>query len=325
MFTFSYSYCDHLNYILDLARAVSVTVNNNVLMLPQSIGTGYIKAVELANGLQVLINECVLTEDVSFTRQPVAHSSYTLRFDEVKNLKQLTLQIDEEKLNDEPMFYSGAFLTNSLTEIAYTANAGTEDRCINIYFTAQWLEENAGIKATDPIFNAYFSLKTASLNYEVLNLEYRQLMEEIFEIEESHPMQNVMLRNRVMLLLETFFRSLYKKINGDKIISVSENSIKRVMQVESLLVSNLAVPAPTIPQLARIAMMSETKLKNVFKAVYGHNIYSYYQKYRMLKARQMLRSKKVSVKETGIALGFKNLSNFTIAYKKEFNILPSEM
>ncbi len=294
-------------------------------MLPPSIGSGYIKAAELANGLQVLINECVLTEDVSFIRQPLVHNSYTLRFDEVKNLKQLTLQIDEEQLNDEPMFYSGAFLTNSLTELSYKATAKTEDRCINIYFTADWLEENVGIKTTDPVFDAYFSLKTASLNYEVLNLEYRQLMEELFEIEESHPMQKVMLRNRVMLLLEIFFRSLYKKINGDKTVLVSENSVKRVMQVESILVSNLAVPAPTIPQLARIAMMSETKLKNVFKAVYGHNIYSYYQKNRMLKARQMLRSKKMSVKETGMALGFKNLSNFTIAYKKEFNILPSEI
>jgi AraC-like DNA-binding protein len=44
----------------------------------------------------------------------------------------------------------------------------------------------------------------------------------------------------------------------------------------------------------------------------------------MLRARQLLRSKKYSVKEIGVALGFKNLSNFTIAYKKEFNVLPSE-
>jgi len=98
-----------------------------------------------------------------------------------------------------------------------------------------------------------------------------------------------------------------------------------MMKVESILVSNLSVPPPTIPVLARTAMMSETKLKNLFKTVYGLSLYEYYQKNRMLKARQLLRSKKYSVKETGIALGFKNLSNFTIAYKKEFKSLPSEI
>jgi AraC-like DNA-binding protein len=324
LFTFSYLYCDHVTYLNKIASAAGVSLQNNLIFLPPAIGSGYIKVIELANGLQVLINECTLNQNVSFIRQPLPHQSYTLRFDEVKNLKQLTLQIDEEKISDEPMFYSGAFLSNSLTDLAYTATAGTEDRCINIYFTAQWLEENTGIKATDTVFNNYFSLKTASLNYEVLNLDYRQLMEEIFEIESTHPMQKVIVRNRVMLLLETFFRNIYRKMSGENVMTVSEVSVKRVMQVESILVSNLKVPAPTIPELARVAMMSETKLKNVFKAVYGHNIYTYYQKNRMLKARQMLRTKKMSVKETGLALGFKNLSNFTIAYKKEFNILPSE-
>ena len=148
-----------------------------------------------------------------------------------------------------------------------------------------------------------------------------------FEIKEDNPMQKVMLQNRVMLLLEKFLRSLYNRMG--KVTSkhkvISDTAIKMMMHVESILVSNLSAPPPTIPMLARTAMMSETKLKNLFKTLYGLGLYEYYQKNRMLKARQLLRTKKYSVKEAGTALGFKNLSNFTIAYKKEFNRLPSEM
>jgi AraC-like DNA-binding protein len=228
-------------------------------------------------------------------------------------MKTLMVQIEEDKIKEEEQIFSGAFLTNSLLDFSYTASAGTEDRCVNIYFTA------------DELFKKYLSLKTATLNFEVLNFEYRELMEDIFEIDDNHPMQKVMLQNRIMVLIEKFFRSLYNRI-GEKDICSSMNDItlKRMMQVESILTSDLAVPPPTIPDFARIAMMSETKLKNVFKAVYGLSIYEYYQKNRMLRARQLLRSKKYSVKEIGAALGFKNLSNFTIAYKKEFNVLPSE-
>ena len=326
MFKFSYKYCNHIDYLHDLAKAAGVPVINNAIILPRAMGTGYIKAVELANGLQVLINECTTHEDVSFHRQPAIDESYTLRFDEIKNLKELTLQIDENKLNDENLTFSGAFLTNSLSDFSYTATAGTEDRCINIFFTAAWLENTVGIKSTDDVFQKYLSLKTAVLNFEVLNFEYRELMEDIFEIKEDQPMQKVTIQNRVLLLLEKFFRSLYNRMGDqNKNVTINDTAIKRMMQVESILVSNLSVPPPTVPLLARTAMMSETKLKNLFKIVYGHGLYEYYQKNRMLKARQLLRTKKYSVKETGTALGFKNLSNFTIAYKKEFNVLPSQM
>lgn len=327
MFKFSYTYCNHTDYLHQLANFAGVAIINNTITLPPSLGTGYIKVVELAAGLQVLINECVITEDVSFYRQPAADDSFSLRFDEVKNLKQLTIRIDEDHLYDDEQVHSGAFLTNSLSDLSYTANAGTEDRCINIYFTTDWLRSHAGINSTDEAFKHYLSLKTATFNFEVLNFEYRALMEEIFEIKDDHPMYKVMLQNRVMLLLEKFFRSLYSRLGGKNTgkPAINDASLKQMMKVESILVSNLSAPPPTIPVLARTAMMSETKLKNLFKTVYGLSLYEYYQKNRMLKARQLLRSKKYSVKETGMALGFKNLSNFTIAYKKEFNSLPSEI
>ncbi|MEI7734116.1 MAG: helix-turn-helix transcriptional regulator [Ferruginibacter sp.] len=326
MFNFTYQYCNHTDYLHHLADAAGVPVIDNAISLPPEIGTGYIKAIELANGLQVLINECVTDQDVSFKREAALDESYTLRFDAVKNVKALTLQIDNDTLNDEDLIYSGAFLTNSLFGFEYTATAGAEDRCINIYFTAEWLKNNVGIQSSDEAFKEYLSLKTATLNFEILNLEYRTLMEEIFEINEQLPMYKVVIQNRVMLLIEKFFRSILSKISKKKKpVNINDTSIKRVMLVESILVSNLSAPPPTIPVLARKAMMSETKLKNLFKQVYGLSLYEYYQKNRMLRARQLLRTKNYSVKETGTALGFKNLSNFTIAYKKEFNILPSEM
>jgi AraC-like DNA-binding protein len=325
LFNYSYKYCDHIDYLHNLAKFANVPVINNRLLLPENLGTGYVKAIELANGLQVLINEAVTNIDVHFYREPATSESYTLRFDEVKNMKTLMVQIEEDQLKEDEQIYSGAFLTNSLLDFSYTASAGTEDRCINIYFTAEWLKNHVGISSEDELFKKYLSLKTATLNFEVLNFEYRELMEDIFEIDDNHPMQKVMLQNRIMVLIEKFFRSLYNRIGDKNIVgTLNDITLKRMMQVESILTNNLAVPPPTIPDFARIAMMSETKLKNIFKAVYGLSIYEYYQKNRMLRARQLLRSKKYSIKEIGNALGFKNLSNFTIAYKKEFNVLPSE-
>ena len=327
MFKFSYKYCSHIEYLDILSKAYGVPIINNTIKLPAGVGTGYVKVIELTNGLQLLVNEIVINENVSFNRLSTVDESFTLRFDEVKNLKTLTVKIDDEELIEDDHVHSGAFLTNSYTNLFYTATAGTEDRCVNIFFTAGWLKTHVGIERDDEAFKEYLSLKTAVFNFEVLNFEYREIMEDIFEIKDDHPMQKVILQNRVMLLIEKFFRSLYNRMGQNKktAAAINDTTIKRMMQIESILVNNLSVAPPAIPLLARTALMSETKLKNLFKTVYGVGLYEYYQKNRMLKARQLLRSKKYSVKETGLALGFKNLSNFTIAYKKEFKVLPSEM
>jgi AraC-like DNA-binding protein len=71
--------------------------------------------------------------------------------------------------------------------------------------------------------------------------------------------------------------------------------------------------------------MSPSKLKKQFKDVYGMPIYEYFQKNRMQKAREMLLEGNRSVKAVGMELGFSNLSNFSLAFKKEFDELPSEL
>lgn len=326
VFEFNYKYSDHVQYLHQLAKALNVNIENNMLLLPPELGAGYIRVTELANGLQVLINEAVINEPVKFIRQAATQNSYTLRFDEVLNVAGLTIELDKDILHETSEVYSGVSLTNSLCEFAYTAPAGTHDRCVNIYFTEEWLQKNFGIKSDDETLAAYLSLKTAVFNFEVLNFEYRQLMEDIFFIKDDQPMNKVVQQNRVMLLMERFFKKLYSRIStAPEQHALAADTVKRIIQVESILVKNLSVLPPTIPTLARVAMMSETKLKNSFKHLYGYSIYEYYQKSRMLKARQLLRAHRFSIKEIGLMLGFQNLSNFSIAYKKEFNMLPSEV
>jgi AraC-like DNA-binding protein len=82
---------------------------------------------------------------------------------------------------------------------------------------------------------------------------------------------------------------------------------------------------PTIKELSRVAAMSESKLKKVFKTVFGLPIYEYFQRHRMQKAKIMLMSGNYSIKDVGYSLGYANLSNFTLAFKKEFGKLPSNL
>lgn len=320
----TYKYSDHDAYFKTLASAYETTPENNTILLPPNIGTGYTKILHLPNGLQLLVTESVLNTDVHIFREQSTLQSYTLRFDQISNLKNFRLEIDEDLLKEEDKFYSGAILTSSRVDFGFTANAGSESRSINIHFTEDWFNKFSGVKTTDNFMQKYLELKTAAFTFEVLNIEYREIMEEIFELKENHPIYKTVIQNRIMLLLEKFLRNVFNKMNNEA-ISVKESEIKRLMQVESLLVANFSIKPPVMQELMRIGLMGETKLKACFKKTYGLSPYKYYQKSRMLKARQLLNTRKYAVTEVGTQLGFKNLSNFTIAYKKAFKVLPSSI
>lgn len=324
MLQIKYKFTDHAAYFKALAAAYKTPIENNTIFLPPDIGNGYTKMLHLSNGLQVMITESVLNIDVHIFREQSSTPSYTLRFDQLSNLKKFTLEIDQDLLKDNDSFYSGAILTDSLLDFGFSTNAGSESKSINIFFTQDWFNKFSGVKSTDDFIQKYLSLKTGAFSFEVLNIEYRELMEEIFTLKDSNPIYLMVLQNRIMLLLEKFLRNVYHKMLTG-IQGIKEDEIKRLMQVESILVANLSIKPPPINELMRIALMGETKLKASFKLAYGLRPYEYYQKSRMLKARQLLNNGNHSVKETGRLMGFQNLSNFTIAYKKEFNMLPSEV
>ncbi len=116
-----------------------------------------------------------------------------------------------------------------------------------------------------------------------------------------------------------------RKRNSHFNVPLSKADIDRVMQVEAVLTRDILEPAPTINQLARMVSISESKLKKDFKLIYGVPVYEYFQKVRMQAAKDKLLSGDHSVKEVAMELGYSNLSNFTIAFKKEFGLLPSKL
>ena len=83
----------------------------------------------------------------------------------------------------------------------------------------------------------------------------------------------------------------------------------------------------TIPQdlLAKIAMMSKTKLKNLFKLKYNMTITEYIQEQRMNLAEHLLTTTQLEIKEVANAVGYKSHSRFSSLFKKYIGVYPHEL
>jgi AraC-like DNA-binding protein len=105
---------------------------------------------------------------------------------------------------------------------------------------------------------------------------------------------------------------------------VKEVDRRHLAKAEGMVIAGLSSAFPGIEPIAKAVHMSPTKLKALFKEVYGNTLFGYYQEKQMLLALEMLRQK-AAAKDVALSLGYENASNFTLAFKKYHGFLPSEV
>jgi AraC-like DNA-binding protein len=326
MFTIDYSHTDYAKFLSDMAQRLNVKLKDDTVVIPEDIAHGFFKYIPLSNGLQCMLSNYTLKTDLYLQRKSSDKEFYIIRFDEISISDKLMVKIDNDYTWEDQQSRASVFLTSSLYDFAYQAAAGTSIRSINVLVTRKWLEQYLDIKKMDKVLENYLQLKTGCYNFAPFDIEYRALFNEVIEGDDA-VMKRSILENRVMMMVERFLTQLYQRMNqlqeGNK-TKILPDEVKRLMEVESYLVKDLSTPPP-ISFLSRVAAMSATTLKNKFKKLYGTNLYEYFQKSRMHKAKTLLMSQKYSIKEIGSQLGYSNLSNFATAFKKEFKQLPSKL
>jgi len=326
LFQFDYSYTDYEQLMEHLAQRLHVPVKDDQLIFPEQIASGTLNFVKLPNGIHVNIINCRMTTDWLICRRKIREEYYILRFHELTIPNTLEIRIGKERLKESNTTRSIAYLTNTLSDWSYLGAKGTIFKGIDVLFNAAWLAGYLGVEDINDVLSTYLSLQMENMHMEPLDSEYRRLMQEITEVGMDNPMRLAIIQNRIMLLIERFFLRIYeRKKNSFLSVPLSKTDINRMMQVEATLTGDIFEPAPTISQLAKMFSISESKLKKDFKLLYGAPIYEYFQKIRMQAAKDKLLTGGHSVKEVAMELGYSNLSNFTIAFKKEFGLLPSKL
>lgn len=326
MFSINYNNTDYAKLVSELAEKMGTKVKNDTLSIPQNIADGYFKNITLSNGIQCLLSNYTLHQDMYLQRNHSNREFYILRFDEISISDSLMVKIDNDYIWEGKQDRASVLLTSSLFDFAYLATAGTKQKSLNVLITRKWLAQNLNIESLDDVLQKYLSLKTGSYNFAPFDIEYRTLFNEVMEDTDSI-MRKSITENRIMLMVEKFLHYLYQKLHQlaeiDK-VKISHDEIKRLMEVESYLIKDFSTPPPPLSYLSKVAAMSATTLKNKFKKLYGSNVYEYFQKSRMQRAKVLIMTHKYSIKEIGSQLGYSNLSNFATAFKKEFNLLPSQ-
>lgn len=304
-------------------QGIKLEPGADYLKLQAPAGEGILKAISLFNDLEVLLVDAKYYDHLTTIRQRAEQRYFILHFDDVYITDTAMVKVDNESLQKTNTRHSVARLTSNLFQNIEELPANLHIKSVKVLFNEQWLKKYMGLDADADVVKRYLSLKTESFDIEPLDAEYLRLMEELWNTDKDDPLQNIFLQNRITLLIERFFSRLYSKTNLlEGKFDLTSDMISRLITVEKMLVEDFSKLPPTIEQFSRIVSMSSTSLKKGFKTMYGDSIYSYYQKQRLQKAKELLLSGRFNVKQTAEAIGYTNVSNFTSAFKKQFKNAP---
>jgi AraC-like DNA-binding protein len=109
----------------------------------------------------------------------------------------------------------------------------------------------------------------------------------------------------------------------EHIAGIPPRDLKRIYEARDYLAQHYASP-PTIPQLARMVGMNQTKLKAGFKQTFQLTIYAYILQRRMEATAQMLVEREFSVAEIAYRVGYEYPANFSCAFKRYYGCSPRQ-
>jgi len=307
-----YSNTNYNNLFRYLTKLLHLKVKDNTGTLPSSIGEGTIQLINLQNGIQIILFDHVLNEDIIFHRKKTNQNFYIMRVDEAA---------DQNENSKTALFFSDAG-----TEWYYMAPAKTRLRTMHLLFAKNWLQELLMNEPKGEVLITNALLPGTLYHYEILDSEYKRLMNHIIQRQKESAFEQLIIQNSVMLIIERFFTRYYKKISEEyKPIRASADELQRLKTVESEILKDFSYTPPNINQLSRMAAMSPSKLKLIFKEVFGMPVYQYYQKHRMQKGKAMLITQKYSIKQVAAELGYTHVKDFSKAFQKHFDQFPDEL
>jgi len=302
---------DGLGMLAAFAEKVGGNIVNGKVEVPEEFGRGFIQGYSFDERLRIMILHYKLHQDFAISRKNQLTNMLLFNFQHIISSTptqtscklQPSVQITTQGLNVE-LFIPKNTIQNS----------------ISLSIDASYLRELIGERIDDPLVHTILENKQPLFFEEFVSIPLLKIVEDMVSIKVPILLQDFYYKLKSQELICQLLISLIRR-DEKKVNSLNTADIKMLYQVKEHLLDNLG-EAPSIAELAKFAGVSETKLKKIFKQVFGKTIFQYFQNFRMQEAARLLSEERLSVSEVGYQLGFSNLGHFTKVFEEIIGVKP---
>lgn len=309
------------DFLQTFGEQFNLPVTGDTLHIPPALGQGRIRNINLGPEFRLFVHRYRLKEELVLKRRAAPLPNH--------ELVSLIFNLNQEPVRLEARDQQFPFARN--TEYAVEISSTDLDTTVHfpahaeIYFTVVGvlvpaLRTLLNVARPSNVVATILSGDAGFLYHERLGADEQRILKELGDAGPADPLSTLFYRIRVQQLIYYLFEELLQR-DSHRHRPLNKGDVEKLALVQAAVLSDLGTP-PQLPPLAQMAGMSESKLSALFKQVYGHSIYHYYQRARMDEAAFLLRHSGYSVSETGFRLGFTNLSHFTRLFEKHMGTKP---
>ncbi|HWK04764.1 MAG TPA: AraC family transcriptional regulator [Puia sp.] len=323
MIKYSFRLENYEKTVADFAAKLNSSVKDNIFTIPPTLGKGTILAQTISPHLSYAVLNLRLDCDLELYREADGVKGFTLSFNQVEVQKEVQISADKSITADKRILRNDIYLSDTRDSHLVKIPAGSTLKRLVIFSThelaAQYLPADLLNK-----LESFARENSIAENPYFVSLPHRETLKEIFEMKENDPLGQIRRLARIIHLTEKFLHSFLRQEQASLPRAIKKGDLESMQHIEQILSSRLE-GFPSLESLAHEVFMSTSKLKNLFKQVYGFTLYDYYNKNRLLRAKEMLITGQCSIKQAGSEIGFSNLSHFAKAFRKEFGLLPRDL
>ncbi|WP_080237317.1 helix-turn-helix transcriptional regulator [Spirosoma rigui] len=318
---FIFTATPEFDFMTYFARHIQATVHNGLLTIPESLGQGYLRKLAFGPDFKITIHRYLLKEDLVLERNTsgLGNDLITVFFYSNEQALQIAYNEDNQVLFSQRDESAIQVTSNDLSStIRFPAHQ--QIHYVVVALTPARLTELLAVNEPNSVLRTITRSGSSFLFFERMAAESKLLLKNMAAVDMHNPMSHFYMHIKVQELLYLVFHKLSLRESAAH-QTMNSADAERLLYIRNEVISDLSVP-PVLRELAQVAAMSETKLKQLFKQTFGTTIYTYFQQARMEEAAFLLKQGRHSVSEVGYELGFSNLSHFSRLFEKHYGLNP---
>ena len=156
------------------------------------------------------------------------------------------------------------------------------------------------------------------------NLKIAQKINALRKIRQKGMIRILQIEGLVYQILSMHIQQYDRAVNNKKIpTTLLKHELKMARKLAKEIIKDPSKDY-TLEELSKKAFLSQAKLQEAFKLMYGHTVTEYIRNVRLEAARDLISHSDLNISQIVYSIGFSSRSYFSKIFKDKYNISPSK-
>ncbi|MEM7061651.1 MAG: AraC family transcriptional regulator [Cyanobacteria bacterium P01_B01_bin.77] len=155
-----------------------------------------------------------------------------------------------------------------------------------------------------------------------ISQEISQILQKMLRCPYQGTLRQLYLEGKTLELIALYFSDAIDPL-GRQTVSIKRKDLDGLHQAKSILLQKMDNP-PSPSDLAKQVGLSERKLQQGFQELFGTTVFGVLHDYRMERAKQLLETDQMTVSAIANTVGISHRGYFATAFKRKFGTTPRD-